>query len=303
MQSLQRLLGIQCAAWLDRHFLAVILAPTIIALILLTAFPTVSLVYYSLCKWSMDSYVPHFVGLNNFRQLLSRDPLFWHSLQISALFITGAVGLEFLLGFAIALLFSRPLKLVGLLRSLLILPMVMTPVVVGLTWRILYNPSFGLINYFTGLLGFPPLAWVDRASTALPALIVADVWQWTPFMFLMITAGLQSLPTEPFEAARVDGASSWQILRHLTVPMLRQVILVAILLRTIDAVKTFDIIYMLTRGGPGTATQTMNIYTFYLAFEWLKPGYAAAMALVMLILVTVLGHILSRGMGLEAQEA
>ncbi|MGQ9585954.1 MAG: carbohydrate ABC transporter permease [Anaerolineae bacterium] len=283
--------------------MAVTLTPTLLVLIALTAFPTVSLFYFSLNKWSLTNYVPQWNGLGNYRQLLFGDPLFWHTFKITVLFILGAVSLEYLLGLAIALLFNGPVRLLGLLRSLFILPMVMTPVVVGLTWRILYNPTFGLINYFTGLLGFEPRAWVDRASTALPALIVADVWQWTPFMFLMITAGLQSLPAEPFEAAKVDGANSWQLFRYLTFPMLRQVMLVAILLRTIESVKTFDIIYMLTRGGPGTATQTMNIYTFYLAFEWLKPGYASAMAVAMLALVTILGQVLVRWAEIGIEEA
>jgi len=288
--------------WLDRHFVVVTLAPTILVLVALTAFPTVSLFYYSLNKWSLTNYTPQWNGLGNYALLLFGDPLFWHTLKITIFFIVGAVSLEYLLGLAIALLFSGPIKLVGFLRSLFILPMAVTPVVVGLTWRILYSPTFGLINYFTGLLGFAPRAWVDKASTALPALIVADVWQWTPFMFLMITAGLQALPPEPFEAAKVDGASSWQIFRYLTFPMLRQVMVVAILLRTIESVKTFDIIYMLTRGGPGTATQTMNIYTFYLAFEWLKPGYASAMAVAMLALVTILGQVLVRWTGPVVEE-
>ena len=276
--------------WLNRHFVAITMAPTIIFLALLTAFPTVSLIYYSLSRWSLTNFRPQWTGLENYRLLLFEDQTFWVSLQKTALFTVGAVGLELLLGLGIALLFNRPLKMLGLLRSLLILPMVMTPVVTGLTWRIMYNPTFGLINYFLGMLGFEPHAWVGNASTALPALIVADVWQWTPFMFLLIYAGLQSLPDEPFEAARVDGASAWQTFRYLTFPMLRPVLLIAILLRTIESVKTFDIIFALTRGGPGTATQTLNIYTFYLAFEWLKPGYAAALAVIILVIVVSLGE-------------
>ena len=289
--------------WLEKHFLGVTLTPALVIMVALTAYPIISLVYYSLHKWSLTNYQPGWNGLGNFERLLFRDPGFWHSLKISILFSVGAVSLEFLLGLAIAMLFNRPIKLLGLLRSLFILPMVMTPVVTGLVWRVLYSPTFGLINYFTGLLGFAPRAWVDKASTALPALIVADVWQWTPFMFLMITAGLQSLPTEPFEAAKVDGASRWQTFRFLTIPMLRPVLLVALLLRTIESFKTFDIIFMLTRGGPGTATQTMNLYNFYLAFEWLKPGYASALALLALIIIIVLGFFMSRLAGLDEAEA
>jgi multiple sugar transport system permease protein len=289
--------------WLEKHFLAVTITPALLIMVVLTGFPVASLIYYSLHKWSLTNYQPGWNGLGNFERLIFEDPGFWHSLQISLLFSAGAVILEFLLGLAIAMLFNRPLKFRGLLRSLFILPMVMTPVVTGLVWRVLYSPTFGLINYFTGLLGFAPRAWVDRASTALPALIVADVWQWTPFMFLMITAGLQSLPTEPYEAAEVDGASKWQTFRYLTIPMLRPVLLVAILLRTIESFKTFDIIFMLTRGGPGTATQTMNLYNFYLAFEWLRPGYASALALLSLIIVITLGFFMSKLAGLDESEA
>lgn len=166
----------------------------------------------------------------------------------------------------------------------------------------MYNPSFGLINYFLGLIGVGSRAWVAEATTALPALIVADVWQWTPFMFLLIYAGLQSLPEEPFEAARVDGASTWQTLQYLTIPMLRPVLLVAILLRIIESVKTFDIIFALTRGGPGTSTQTLNLYTFSQAFEWIKPGYAAALAIIILILVSILGQLMSKWIESEENE-
>ena len=247
--------------------------------------PTVLLLGYSLSDWSLIGYKPSFVGLSNFISLFTEDPQLWRALYVNVFFSVVAVSAEFGLGFGLALLMDREFPGRGLFRSLLILPMVMTPVVVGLTWRVLFSPTFGMINYFTSLLGIAPRAWVADAATALGAVIVVDIWQWTPFMFLMLTAGLQSLPQEPFEAAHVDGATKWQRFRYLVLPMLSPVIVIALLLRFIESFKTFDIIYMLTRGGPGTATQNLNIYTYYVGFDWLRPGYASAMAVVMLVLV------------------
>jgi len=278
------------------------MAPTVLFLALLTIFPTIYLIYSSFSKWELTDYVPRFVGIENFSNLVFHDSMFWLSLRNTFLFTLISVCLELLLGLCIALLFNRPIKTGSLLRSLMILPMVLAPIVVGLLWRVMYNPSFGLINYFLSALGIESRAWIDQSSTALGALIVADVWQWTPFMFLMIYSGLQSLPIEPYEAARVDGATSWQIFRYLTYPMLRQVLIVALLFRIIESVKTFDIIFALTRGGPGTATQTVNIYTFYLAFEWLKPGYAAALTVIITALVTIVGRRLGKLIDSEEEK-
>ena len=201
---------------------------------------------------------------------------------MSLLYVVSTTGIELVLGFVLALVLSRRLRGMGLVRTLLIIPMAMTPVVVGLTWRLLYTPPFGLVNYSASLVGvdLPPM--LTDPVLAFVAVVIVDVWQWTPFMMLLMLAGLQSLPGEPFEAAAVDGAGPLQSLRFLTIPMLRGIILVALIFRGVDAFDTFDTIYVLTRGGPGTATQTMTMFDFFQAFRWFHFGYAAAVAVIML---------------------
>ena len=219
-------------------------------------------------------------------------------------FVSASVSSQLILGFAMALLINRPhIKGIGVVRTLIILPMSITPIVVGLMWRILYNPSFGLINAFLGLLGIVGPEWLGSKDTALLSVILVDIWQWTPFMFLMMTAGLQSLPAEPFEAALVDGASGFQILRLITLPLMKPIILVAVLFRIIDGFKvsTFDSIFIMTKGGPGSITQTLNIYAFLTGFEWFNLGYASAMVVFTLVLLTIIGRLFLR-MGVFREE-
>jgi multiple sugar transport system permease protein len=163
--------------------------------------------------------------------------------------------------------------------------MAMTPVVVGLTWRLLYTPPFGLVNYSASLVGIDLPPMLTDPVLAFVAVVLVDVWQWTPFMMLLVLAGLQSLPNEPFEAAAVDGASRLQALRYLTIPMLKGIVLVALIFRGVDAFDTFDTIYVLTRGGPGTVTQTLTMFDFFQAFRWFHYGYAAAVAVIMLVML------------------
>ena len=182
------------------------------------------------------------------------------------------------------------------MRTLIILPMSITPIVVGLMWRILYNPSFGLINSTLASLGIAGPEWLGSRDTALLSVILVDVWQWTPFMFLMMTAELQSLPIEPFEAARVDGASGLQTFQLITLPMMKPIILIALLFRIIDGFKvsTFDPIFIMTKGGPGSITQTLNIYAFLTGFEWFNLGYASAIVVCALLLLTLIGRLFLR---------
>lgn len=270
-----------------KRFHLVSLLPAFIALFILTLFPILYTLYFGLNEWSVETGTPTFVGFKNYVKMVTEDKNFWHGLRLTLTYTVVAVSIELIIGFIIASLLNQKLKLVGLFRILLILPMVLTPVVIGLTWRILYSPTFGLINYLLSLFGIQGRAWVADAKTALWAIIFVDIWQWTPFMFLMIYAGLQSLPTEPFDAALVDGASPIQMLRKITLPLLKNIIVLAIIFRSIDAFFAFDIIFMLTKGGPGTATQTLNIYSFYTGFNWLHLGYVAAIATTMFVIIFV----------------
>src|SRR5947209_904277 len=192
---------------LDRFLPVYMLAPAVLVLAALTLFPIGYVIYLSLTDYGVNSASPNgvFIGLYNYR-LIKDDPAFWDSVRVTGLYTGGAVLAEFLLGLAIALLLNRKMRGLGLVRTLMLLPMVMTPVIVALTWRMLYGPTYGYFDYLLGLLGLGQPDWLNDSKLALLSVIAVDVWQWTPFMFLLLTAGLHSLPTEPFEAARVDGA-------------------------------------------------------------------------------------------------
>ena len=258
------------------------MGPTAIILGLFTLFPIFYLIWVSL--QAGEGQKLHFVGADNYA-LAATDPAFWDAIRVSALYVVATTGTELLLGFVLALVLSRKMKGLGIVRTLLIIPMAMTPVVVGLTWRLLYTPPFGLVNWSAGLVGIDLPPMLTDPVLAFVAVVIVDVWQWTPFMMLLMLAGLQSLPDEPFEAAAVDGASRFQALRFLTIPMLKGIVLVALIFRGVDAFDTFDTIYVLTRGGPGTATQTLTMFDYFQAFRWFHFGYAAAVAVIMLVLL------------------
>ncbi|HWE63102.1 MAG TPA: sugar ABC transporter permease [Chloroflexota bacterium] len=271
---------------LNRGLPVFMLAPAVVVLAALTLFPISYVAYLSLTDLSANTPDGAFIGLANY-QLIGSDPAFWDSLRVTGLFTTAAVALEFLLGFGIALLLNRRLRGLGVVRTLLLLPMVMTPVIVGLTWRMLYSPTYGILDYLLAQVGLAQPGWLDDGHLALWSVVAVDVWQWTPFMFLLLTAGLHSLPTEPYEAARVDGASWYASFRLLTLPLMRNIIIIALIFRAIDAFDTFDIIWVLTNGGPGTTTQTLTIYSYFQSFRWFNFSYGAALSVVMLLIVAV----------------
>lgn len=170
----------------------------------------------------------------------------------------------------------------------------MTPVVVGIIWRLMYNPDLGMLNYFLTLFGFSPVNWTGMPGTALPSVMMADIWEWTPFMALIMLAGLHALPRGPFEAASVDGASWWQTLRYVTLPLLSPAMLVALLIRLMDSFKTFDLIFVLTQGGPGMSTEILNYYTYRYGFKFFHMGYASALSWLLVVVVTIISLILIR---------
>jgi multiple sugar transport system permease protein len=289
------------ARWRAHSFPYLLLLPACIVLAALTLYPTLYAIYLSLCNLGIGSPNPTFIGITNYVNIAA-DPLFWGSLQISAIFTAVAVVVEFVLGFALALLLSQRLVGIRLMRTFLIVPMVMTPVIVALTWRMFYNPTYGVLNFLLADVGIHGPDWLSDEHTALASVILVDVWQWTPFMFLILTAGLHSLPGELYEAARVDGARGWQLFRYITVPLLRQVIVTALVFRLIDCFNTFDIIYVLTSGGPGVATQTLVIYSFFQSFRWFHFGYASALAVIILAILSAVSFVLVRLGGLTLLE-
>ena len=226
----------------------------------------------------------NWVGADNYAKMVA-DRAFWNSLRVTGTFIVVGIAAELVLAWALALLLERRVsKMSNALRVTFAIPMMLCPVVIGITWRALLNPQYGWVN---ALLNTPNMDWVGDPSKALWVLIAVDVWQWTPFLFMLISAGLLSVPEEVREAARLDGAGGLRILRYITFPLLLPVTLIAILLRTLDATKTFDLPYTLTGGGPGTATQTIAIYLYKKAFAEFDQGYASAVAITITIALTI----------------
>ncbi len=271
------------------------IAPAVIILLLLVIFPLIYSLGVSFTNWNIVRGGKwRFVGLSNYAYIFLKDPYFRTSLKVTLVYVASVVVLETALGLVVAMLLNRPMRRIGFYRTALVLPTTMTPVVVGIIWRLLYNPELGTLNYFLELFGFKPLNWLGDPSTALPSVIVADVWEWTPFMALILLAGLQSLPHDPFEAALVDGANSFQIFRYVTFPLLLPTLIVAVLLRTMDAFKTFDLIFVLTKGGPGMSTEVLSYYTYRYGFKFFHIGRASAYSYVLLIIVIAITQLLLR---------
>lgn len=277
---------------LETKWTAVLLmSPIVIFLLCTTVFPTIYALIISLQSYNLaDVAGREFIGLGNFTKLFA-DSQFWNAMKVTGIFLSGSLFFEMILGFCLALLISKNFRGNRLVKTIFLLPTVTTPVVVGLIWVMMYDAQFGVINYFLTSVGLSPQDWLANSDKAIWALIVVDIWEWTPFVALVILAGLQSLPTEPYEAARVDGASSWQMFRHVTLPMVKHYVIVAFIFRFMDAFRWFDTIYVMTKGGPGTATQTLNMFGYFSAFEYLNMGYAAAIGIVMLIMMILISQV------------
>jgi multiple sugar transport system permease protein len=231
------------------------------------------------------------------------DEIFWSAMRITGLATVGIVGVQIVLGMCLALLFSRQIYGKRLLRSLFLLPLITTPVVVGLTWRMLYNSDLGMINYILGSLHLPTPVWLASTRWALVSVVITDTWQAVPFVTLMFVAGLQALSLEPKEAATVDGASVWRIFFDITLPQLRPLIFLALIFRATDAIRMFDLIYVMTSGGPANATQTLNLYAFKTGFTFLNIGYGSALALVLMAICIVISFLLVRFSNFDVEGA
>jgi multiple sugar transport system permease protein len=279
----------------ERHFERLLPLPAVVSIGLLIIFPLAFNLYMSLQTWFVSSATPpKYVGLRNFVEIFGKDARFWNSMRITVEFTVITVLLELVLGLAIAVYFHRDFHGRGVVRTVMLLPMVSTPVAVALIWVIMFNPSLGILNHLLSLVGVKPLLWLGHPRTALPSLIFMDIWKWTPFMVLILHAGLQSLPLTPFEAALIDGASRWQLFRYITLPLLRPTVAVALIFRTMDSLKTFDTIYVMTEGGPNNASEVLNIYVFQTGFKYFHIGYASALAVILIIFVFAVNLFLIR---------
>lgn len=279
--------------WLERNIKYVFPLPAVLFVLIMMVFPIAYTLRLSFFDWSMSSLVPpQWVGLGNYKTLIFSDPRFWPSISRTFSFTIAAVVVETVLGIIIALLFNQDFKGKNVLKTLFLLPMIATPVAIGLVWMLIYEPNIGLANKVLQLLHIPPQLWLASPKQVLTSLVVVDVWQWTPMIALMVLAGLTSLPTEPYEAALVDGATRWQMLTRITLPLLKPTILVAVLLRSIDALKTFDIIYSMTGGGPDFHSETINIYSFVQGFSYFKLGMTSALLMIFFVIVLAISFIL-----------
>ncbi|MEK1887106.1 MAG: sugar ABC transporter permease [Phyllobacterium sp.] len=286
-------------AGLDSALPYLMLAPAVMVVLCVLVYPL-----WDGLRASTQAYrygaVSGWIGLDNYIRLWS-DPQFLNALWVSVKFVFLAVSIETVLGFALALFCLREFKGIQLLRTVLIIPMVITPVVVAILFRLIYASDAGMVAAISAALGGGNVQILGDPFKAFIGLVVLDVWEWTPLMFLILLAGLQSLPQEPFEAARVDGAGPWRTFADLTLPMMRPVLAIAIVLRTIDAFGTFDQVFVLTRGGPGEATKLVSIYGYDTAFKFQQTGYASAMFVTvgLIILAMTLAAVRLLQTGLE----
>ncbi len=279
----------------DTWYSVLLITPAMIFIFIFALFPlgyaiNVSLRYADLTS---PQGISDYVGLENYRFALN-DNIFWASVQRTLTFGVAAVAIEMVLGIAIAFLLNEIKWLKGLARSLFILPLAASPVAVGLIWRYMYHPEFGVYNGILASLGLPEQNWLGSTALAMPSVIIFDVWQWTPFVALIVLAGLQALPKEPFEAARLDKASTWRILRTLTFPMLAPVLTLVFVLRAIDAVRLYDAVFSLTQGGPGQATEVVTYYLYRLGLRFFRLDQSSAMSLLFLYAVVVFTALLMR---------
>ena len=272
----------------------IMVMPSVIILILISIFPLIYSLSLVFQKWNFTSGGKReFFGLGNFI-ILIKDARFWNSLEATIFIVFISVILELLIGLGLALLLNRKFKGDKFIRTLLVIPLVISPIVIGTVWKLLYHQSYGLLNYILNIMHLKGIPWLTDLWISKLSIIIVDTWQWAPFMFLIIYGGLQMVPVEPLEAAKVDGASGWQSFRFITMPSLIQVMFVAIFIRLIDAFKLYDIVYVLTNGGPGISTEVLGFYTYLQGFRFFNLGYAATLSYVLLIIITVIVSYLFR---------
>ncbi len=277
-----------------RIFQLAMALPALVVLIGINLIPIVNTFVTSL----QDYFLPapdarHFIGLDNYIKLF-QDDRFLNSFRLTLIYTFSVVVLETVLGFVIALLLSRQTRGSNLIRGVLLLPIILTPITVAFMWRVMFNPSIGILNYFLSFLNIPAQMWIYSTGQALPSLFLVDIWQKTPTMILIFVTGFLGLPDEVLEAGMIDGASSWQSLWRIKIPLMKPVMMVAILFQTIDAARLFDTIFILTRGGPGNATETLSLLTYLNGFGFLKMGYAAASGVILTLVIAILSLLIIR---------
>lgn len=272
-------------------------APTLIALLAIVGFPIAYAIYVAVHQYDLtEGGIAEVIWLQNFRDVLDME-VFIQSIRNTVVLTISVVVVELIVAFGLALLLNQPnLRFRNVYLCILLIPLLVSPIAVGLIWRLLLHPDLGAVNWIFGQLGLPPQEWLSIKRTAMPAVVGVDVWHETSLILVVLLAGLASIPREPIEAARVDGANALQILYTVTIPLMAPVILIAALIRMISAMKTYDLIYILTSGGPGGATETISFRIWKIGFTNLNMGQAAAASILLLLAIMLLTLVLIRVM-------
>jgi len=264
--------------------------PALVVVGAVIVFPWVFTLWTSTREWQVGSE-QRFVGLGNYLRLVE-DTRFWEAMGHTLSYTALSVVAPLFFGTIAALVFDSKLPLRGLLRGIFVMPMMATPVAVALVWTMMFNPQLGVLNYLLSRVGVPAQDWIFSQATVIPSLVLVETWQWTPLVMLIVLGGLAAMPREPFEGAEIDGANGWQKFRYITLPLILPFMMVAVIIRSIDAVKSFDIIYAMTQGGPGTASETINLYLYNVAFSYYDVGYGSAIAVVFFVIIVAMSLLL-----------
>jgi multiple sugar transport system permease protein len=264
--------------------------PALIVVLAVIVFPWVFTIWMSLNEWKVGSPTT-FVGLANYLRLPT-DPRFIEAVGHTFYYTALSVVLPMIFGTLAAVIFHVQFPLRGIVRAIFIMPMMATPVAVALVWTMMFHPQLGVLNYLLSLVGIPPQLWVFHPATVIPSLVLVETWHWTPLVMLIVLGGIAAIPTEPYESAKIDGATHWQMFRYITLPLITPFLFIAAMIRTIDAVKSFDTIFAITQGGPGSASETINLYLYSVAFVYYDLGYGSAIAVVFFALIVALAAVL-----------
>jgi multiple sugar transport system permease protein len=288
---------------LTKKDLAIFLLPAVAVMLLITVYPFVYSLILSFQEWNLSGFHGRrFVGLSNYISFFT-DPDIGRSIVVTAIYVASCLVTEFIVGLGLAFIFDVKFKGEAFVRGLLLLPMVMSEVVVGLIWRWNFNAEFGIVNYGLSLFGVRPVAWLTTPGVALVSIIIADVWQWTPLIFLVCLAGLKSVPADSIEAARLDGASWWQTQWHVALPTMKPIILSVLLLRMIDCLRFADKIFIMTFGGPAGGTSVLSFQMYLRGFKYFQMGQTAAYSIIYLVIITVLAKIMIGSLRAQGDEA
>ena len=261
-------------------------APALIVVLAVIVFPWLFTIWMSFNEWKVGSPTT-LVGLANYLRLPT-DPRFVEAVEHTLVYTALSVLLPVILGTFAAVIFHIKFPFRGFLRAIFIMPMMATPVAIALVWTMMFHPQLGVLNYLLSLVGIPPQLWVFHPATVIPSLVLVETRQWSPLVMLIVLGGIAALPTEPYESAQIDGAGLWQMFRYITLPLILPFIFIAAMIRTIDAVKSFDVIFAITQGGPGSASETINLYLYSVAFVYYDLGYGSAIAVIFFALIVML---------------